>query len=510
MRNRLILIFVVLVLSMRLSYGQAYVPTPVTISKETVKVDGKLYYSHVVLERQTLYSISKTYQVSIDEIYDANEAIQLRETGLKKNSIIRIPVNSKNKSIKGKTIPGELEPEAEEDNNAQQQQASQEQESDKQEENVPEVEVKDSIIVFSTEQSQEESVQEPEPIVREAAVALMLPFDLRSGKADPNYLDFYSGVLIATAELADAGIDINLDVFDCKDQKVLKDSTKLNRYDVILGPVSREDLQVVLDNVHEDTFVVSPMDPRPENLTATHRNLIQMYVPKGEQLKDITAQVKKKKYSDRVIIVSEAGVSTNVDNLKSLLAEAGISYEAISLDIAHAKTAYSYFTPKMVKKNVGENYVIMMSEREMFVNEILRNCSRMNSLGYNVKTLTTSKLKSMDLSDVKMVHDAQTYVSTANNVDYSSDKVRRFILKYRALCHTEPSSFAYQGYDLMKYFGSIVAQHGKDWPEFMGEHKSKMLQITLDIQKVAEDGGYINKGMRRVCYDKNLNVESFE
>ena len=52
--------------------AQEYVNTPVEISKEKVKVDGKVCYSHVVLEKQTLYSISKAYGVSIADIYRFN------------------------------------------------------------------------------------------------------------------------------------------------------------------------------------------------------------------------------------------------------------------------------------------------------------------------------------------------------------------------------------------------------------------------------------------------------
>ena len=71
------------------SSGQEYVNTPVEISKEKVKVDGKICYSHIVLEKQTLYSICKAYGVSIDDIYRFNPTV--KETGLKKNSIIIIP-----------------------------------------------------------------------------------------------------------------------------------------------------------------------------------------------------------------------------------------------------------------------------------------------------------------------------------------------------------------------------------------------------------------------------------
>ena len=66
--------------------AQAYAPVPVTISKEKVKIDGNICYSHIVLEKQTLYSISKAYNVSIEDIYRFNPT--LKETGLKKNGII--------------------------------------------------------------------------------------------------------------------------------------------------------------------------------------------------------------------------------------------------------------------------------------------------------------------------------------------------------------------------------------------------------------------------------------
>ena len=69
--------------------AQDYVAPPVTISKEKVKIDGKVFHSHIVLEKQTLFSISKAYNVTVDDIYRFNPT--LKETGLKKNSIILIP-----------------------------------------------------------------------------------------------------------------------------------------------------------------------------------------------------------------------------------------------------------------------------------------------------------------------------------------------------------------------------------------------------------------------------------
>lgn len=88
--KRLITLFAsLLVLCCGAALAQEYVPTPVTVSKEKVKLNGKVYLSHVVLERQTLYSIGKAYGVSEEDLYEANPS--LRETGLQKNAILLIP-----------------------------------------------------------------------------------------------------------------------------------------------------------------------------------------------------------------------------------------------------------------------------------------------------------------------------------------------------------------------------------------------------------------------------------
>ena len=73
--------------------GQEYKNTPVTISKDKVRHNGELCYSHIVKERQTLYSISKAYEVSVDDIYKYNPAV--KESGLKVNTILIIPIAEK-------------------------------------------------------------------------------------------------------------------------------------------------------------------------------------------------------------------------------------------------------------------------------------------------------------------------------------------------------------------------------------------------------------------------------
>ncbi len=92
-RNVIIKVMTALALTMGsavAALGQEYQNTPVTISKDKVRHNGEVCYSHIVKERQTLYSISKAYNVSIEDIYKYNPSV--KENGLKINTILIIPI----------------------------------------------------------------------------------------------------------------------------------------------------------------------------------------------------------------------------------------------------------------------------------------------------------------------------------------------------------------------------------------------------------------------------------
>lgn len=78
-----------------LSYSQQ----PNTIiekSKEKIIINGKIYYLHTIKSGQTLYSISKAYNITIDEILSANPG--LNPTQIKEGTSIKIPENNQQKN----------------------------------------------------------------------------------------------------------------------------------------------------------------------------------------------------------------------------------------------------------------------------------------------------------------------------------------------------------------------------------------------------------------------------
>ena len=214
--------------------AQEYVSTPVSISKEKVKINGKVCYSHIVLEKQTLYSIAKAYNVSMEDIYSYNPA--LKETGLKKNSIILIPSSEetvqvveqtkkpkthvrkwyedidviaekygvtveaimKANNLTGKKLSNRQKliiPDPEEIVAAETAEAETET-----------VETADTVAVAENPETDvpEEEEEEPEWLFRpkdKVVMTLILPMHNNSGNPNRNNLDFYSGFMLAVNDI---------------------------------------------------------------------------------------------------------------------------------------------------------------------------------------------------------------------------------------------------------------------------------------------------------------------
>ena len=83
-------------------FAQDYPQVPVTISRSQVTMNGKTYYAHIVLARQTIYGITKAYGVTEEDLYAANP--MMAEEGLKSGTVIYIPVVSEHKAETSKPV----------------------------------------------------------------------------------------------------------------------------------------------------------------------------------------------------------------------------------------------------------------------------------------------------------------------------------------------------------------------------------------------------------------------
>lgn len=531
-----------------------YKATPVTISKDKVKDNGKVYWSHVVLEKQTLFSISKTYQVSIQDIYEANPSLNLETEGLKTYQILRIPVvegvgEQTSEELQTKPAPEikveDIKPAAPQNTGeyiiytvkwfddlgsiAKKYGVSKEaiMKANGMKSETLSRKQKLRIPVGATPEGDEAAIEEGEEdknifetisdAINEKAeelfysekkdieATLLLPFNVQKQPNDNN-LDFYSGVLLAAKDLSAEGINVHLSVYDAADGVIPVTRDQFDNADLVLGPISTNDLASTLRICGQRTPVISPLEPKAAEMTASYSNLIQAPSSSQAQCNDLIDWLKEEyKNGDRVMLFTEKGASRSAgaNELLNALTQSGITYSTVSYGLLEGKniagTIESSASPEHTVR------IVVASESEAFVSDVIRNANLVSHRKFNVAVYCTSKVRSFETIEVENLHNTNLHTSISYYVDYDSPKVQRFLMQYRALFNTEPGPFAYQGYDTASLFCRMASKYGRHWMNKLEGSFEKGLQSDFKFMQ-SEGEGYVNTAVRRVLYGPDFSV----
>lgn len=534
------------------TYAQdsGYKATPVTVSKDKVRSNGKLYYSHVVLERQTLFSISKAYNVTLQEIYDANPALNLETEGLKTYQILLIPIkDGAQQDIVTASAPAVTAPVQEgqsgdymihtvkwyEDLNSIAKKYGVSPEaimkangmktatlSRKQKLKIPAGGTAEDVPYIAG--SEESGAQEDKSILetiseaitekaeeifyvgkQDISAALILPFNAQKQPNDNN-LDFYSGVLMAVRDLKAQGINTDLSVYDAAGGVIPVTEEKMNDCDVILGPISTTDITSTLKIAGSRTPLVSPLEPKAADLVAVYGNLIQAPSSTDAQCEDLIAWLKEEnRKGDAVLLMTEKGSSRTAaaNALANALANSGLTYSTISYGLLEGRDISARIMEHATETNTVR--IVVASESEAFVNDVVRNANLVAHRKRQVALYCTSRVRSFETIEVENLHNTNLHTSLSYYVDYDSPKVQKFVMAYRALFNTEPGPFAFQGYDTASYFCTMCSKYGKRWMDKLGYGRDSGLQSDFEFRRT-ESGGYVNTAVRRILYEPDFRV----
>ena len=103
-----------------------------------------------------------------------------------------------------------------------------------------------------------------------------------------------------------------------------------------------------------------------------------------------------------------------------------------------------------------EHHIVVASEQEAFASDVIRNMGVLKFNGYNIKVYCSNRVRNFETIEGVLLHEVNTHFSTNYYVDYSDKATKEFILGYRALFKTEPTPFAFHGYDTFLYFITII------------------------------------------------------
>ncbi|MDO5443043.1 MAG: LysM peptidoglycan-binding domain-containing protein [Bacteroidia bacterium] len=533
-----------------------YKATPVTISKEKVKQNGKVYWSHVVLEKQTLFSISKAYNVSIQDIYDANPALNLETEGLKTYQILLIPVvdgvkqentveeasktdiapEIKGEDVKPAAAPAEgdymiytvkwfddlnsiakkygVSKEAIMKANGLKSEALSRKQKLKiplgaepvQENGVAEEEEKEKSIFETISEAISEKAEELfYSEKKDIAAALILPFNAQK-QPNENNLDFYSGVLLAAKDLAVEGVNVDLSVYDAAGGIIPVTGEEFGGKDLVLGPISTADIASTLKICGSHTPVISPLEPKAAEMAASYANLIQAPSSSEAQCNDLIEWLKEEyRTGDRIILFTEKGASrtAGANELLNALSNSGLTYSTVTYGLLEGKNIAGTIENGASPEHTVR--VVVASESEAFVSDVVRNANLVAHRKFNVALYCTSKIRSFETIEVENLHNTNLHTSISYYVDYDSPDVQRFLMQYRALFNTEPGPFAFQGYDTASYFCRLASKYGSHWMNKVEDTYGKGLQSDFSFKQSSGEG-YVNTAVRRVLYGPDFRV----
>ena len=254
--------------------------------------------------------------------------------------------------------------------------------------------------------------------------------------------------------------------------------------------------------------VVSPLDQRAGDLADTYEGFIQAPSSADSQYADLAAWAAEDcTRGDQIILVTEKssnGSTAAAVGVRDALVSAGTAFEGVSWTQGEGRSLPAALTSRLTKG--GVNRIIVASEKEAFVSDLVRNLGILLGRGYKIVLYAPSRVRTFDTIDSSLYHQCFLHISSPYFADYELNHVKSFVRSYRALYRTEPSQFAFQGYDLTRYFANLVAKYGSRWTHALRQVTGS--GIHTDFRFVpARNGSYRNTAIRRIVYNTDYSTE---
>ncbi|MBO7572170.1 MAG: LysM peptidoglycan-binding domain-containing protein [Bacteroidales bacterium] len=411
---------------------------------ETPRDDAKYIY-HTVEKGETLYKITKKYEISIDELTAENPSIADRPLSI--GETIRIPRKQKAEdNVTVIDLSGSVNnnDNAENNNNY----------------NGSETEEPDSASIYTDKKN--------------FTVALLMSFetganlrDLASQEkrkvpqkirtATERAVDFYSGCLVALENFKHEDIHITFRTYDIgKDNTILTemvDAGKLDDVDMILGPAYKSQVDY-LNSLNLGIPMLLPF-VTDETVLKNYPNNI-MLNPSKQDIRNEVAKYAAQIDNCNALIIRGTSDDSKSSSAKYLEAMRNAGVTASELDFNGSSIEA---IGNSIQKG-KENLIVVTFENEMAITRVL---TQVFKLCENNKITLIADPKIMNYESIDPNYYAEvnyTYYSNIS-INYKNLDVKSFISKFHNAFLCEPNTDAYIAADAINYFIPLLQQAGK-------------------------------------------------
>ncbi len=434
-------------------------------TEKVVDVEGRLFSYYQVKPQETLFSLTRRFGISKDSLVTLNPALA---DGLKSGMVLKIP----NVEL---FEPGEYV-----------------------EANV--VNLERELNNFSTKN-----------------IAVMLPFNLdkivttdtssnsierlKKDRVMQISLDFYSGVLMAVDSAKTMGISTNLKFYDTQQNagKVYSiiSSNNFSEVDAVIGPLLQSTVEAAASGLERQNVpVISPLTKKRAGAMA---NFLQSR-PTDEMLAEaMLAYINDHSQGKNIVIIADA------DNYakKSRLLQAFPNARVVN------PNAGGYINQSQLNAAMAPdrpNFVILEASK---IGVLSSATSYLNSLAdkYKITLFTTERNNSYESDNVSNRHLAKlNFHYPSIDKAYSPEKNRNFIKKYEELYGVVPNTYAVRGFDVTYDVLLRLASSQDLYTSIAKEGATQYVENKFEYER-RPAGGFQNKAIYIMAYDKDLNLK---
>jgi LysM repeat protein len=368
---------------------------------------------HIVEQDESLYSLSKRFMVSIEDLRSLNK---LKSNQVKIGTALKIPINKELDIVLGpKSIPSKIIPQP---------------------------------IVVTTQKK---------PVIRDPKIAVFLPFAVDSVKYPLNgtskaAVEFYLGALLGIKELEAIGVRGEVTFYDYLSESTnfpeILSSSEFSDMDLVYAPFHIGPAQLVADFCQANKIkLIFPVN-LSSNFQQKNPYAIQLTTSKVNLAINLANDIYELQNGEQVILVRS---KIKAD---SLLEEVFLStYQALSKVKGKARIikANSDNFKSFSKNGIKTWYVSFQSEKDKII-PLLTYTSELNHVKvFGLKEwLENKEISSTITNAFNFNYESPTYFN------YKSDAVISLHKKYRATYQADISKIACLGYDMFTLIPKIL------------------------------------------------------
>lgn len=412
--------------------------------------------THIVQKKETLYSISRLYGLTIDELVAANPL--LADEKLKKKMELCIPYSTSQK---------------------------------------------DSITSSVIEAAKPKVI-----LPDEVKVAVILPYGLsqkNKTKEACTMVDFYEGFLLAVQDLKEKGVNTKVFSYDEADIDKVLQQPKMKEMNIIIGGKETNNINM-LTRFCENNKILYVIPFSSQDFIVNNAPHTFQVNTKTESRYDRIFNQFEQIFGGANIYFTSVDANDNegakIAHMKAYLNRMGASYK--SIDVAQLDTM-----PNLLN-GVAQNIIIPLSSTQSAFEKV---CSALNKQTVSQERITLVGFPEWQTYAEKKKKEFATYHCTfftsfySNPDDISSRGFNtRFKAQFKRDQYNTYPRFGMLGYDVGYYFINNMFEKGSDFIPNIQNITSPALQNPMHFSRKAIDAGFINNALFCVKYNTDGTV----